>query len=478
MRLFFYMILIQNDSFLTGLQCHKKIWLSQKGSKSSFSKDHIYHLEACEDIEHKEMIEHAKTYLSDRYDSLEIAHTIKYSNLEGLIDLCQIHDDGSYSLVIVKTSLRPRRHHIRLMGFWHAILTAKKIRVRDMISINLKGNYTLVGELNLDELLHLTPIDKDVFKSASSIQDVISTLSHVLELETCPNIDIGFHCDSPHECSYFKQCSSSVPCPSVFDIFGLPKKTKYSLYRRGYARYEDALKKITPDTVQSKQAEAELQGKAIINKPQISDYLAHFKFPLYFIDFEAVQFSIPKYQDTKPFQQVPFQYSMHYFNYDGDELRHCDFLAKSNEDPRRPFAEALVKNLGKKGTILAFNSHFETQTIAAMAELFPDLAEKLMNLQKRFIDLATPFNNMDYYVKDMRGKRSIKALFHAVTDDMPYTELPIMNGEAASKVYGLLSTIKNDDEKIQIKADLLRYCHMDTIAMVRLWQNLVLAILN
>ena len=169
---------------------------------------------------------------------------------------------------------------------------------------------------------------------------------------------------------------------------------------------------------------------------------------------------------------------MHYFNHDGDELHHKDFLAKTSGDPRRPFAESLVENLGTKGSILAFNSHYETQTVAAMAELFPDLAEALMNIHKRFIDLATPFNKMDYYVKDMRGKRSIKALFHAVTEDLSYAKLPITNGEAASKVYGLLSTIENPKEKMQIRADLLRYCHMDTIAMVRLWQNLVLAILN
>jgi hypothetical protein len=478
MRLFFYMSIINNETFLSGLQCHKQLWLNEKESKSISSKNDNYYLETCEAIEHREVIEHAKTFLSDRYDTLEIGHTLTYDNFKIVIDLCQIHKDGSYSLIIAKPTLHTRRHHIMLMGFWHAILTAQDINVRDMLSVNLKSNYTLVGDLNLNELLSVTPIDKDVYKTSSAVQDILNTLIHVLTLESCPNIDIGFHCDRPHDCSYFKQCSASIPCPSVFDIFGLPKKTKYSLYRRGYAKYEDALKKITPDDIQTRQAEAELEGKSIINKAHISEFLSHFKFPLFFIDFEAVQFTIPKYQNTKPFQQVPFQYSMHYFNFDGDVIHHRDFLAETGEDPRRPFSESLVEHLGTEGTILAFNSNFETQTISAMAELFPDLAESLMTIQKRFIDLATPFNKMDYYVKDMRGKRSIKALFHAVTNDLPYDNLSIMNGEAASKVYGLLSTIKNTDEHVQIRADLLRYCHMDTIAMVRLWQNLVLSILN
>lgn len=465
---------LTNDLFVRGYQCHKLLWNTLNIEQESQSD--IDYVSEHTKVEHQELLGLTCDSLSKDYE-LTISEIYKHDGCEAQIDLIASNESGTY-LYLIRPVGRPKRAHFFLLAYWKWMLKQHGIEINDCFVVNLNNKYKRKGKVDFDALTHITSVKADVHMATHNIEGIIETLKNVSSLSKQPKIDIGFQCTRPQPCELTEECWKELPSPSVFDIFGLPKKTKFNLYRKGFRTFKEGYEAITPDQTQKKQAQAEFENKAFINKKNLSSFLNKIEYPIQFIDFEAVQFSIPRYQDTQPFEQIPFQFSMHYVENEEHVLEHVDFLASPGTDPRRKFAEALCETVFKKGTVLAFNTHFEKHTISTLAEQFPDLAGTLMDIHSRVVDLATPFNSMDYYIKEMQGKRSIKSLFHALVDDMPYYDLEIMNGEAASKVYCLLHTVNDPTQKAKIRADLRRYCHMDTLAMVRLWQNLCFAISN
>lgn len=465
---------LTNDLFVQGYQCHKLLWNTLNSQPDSHEE--IDYVKEHTKVEHQELLALTCDRLSKYYE-LTISNMYTYEGCEAEIDLIASNDKGKF-LYLIRPVGRPKRAHSFLLAYWKWMLLQNGIEIDDCFVVNLNNKYKRKGKIDFDALTHISSVKSDVDMAMHNIEGIVNTLKTVSQASKCPKIDIGFHCTRPQECELTESCWKSLPSPSVFDIFGLPKKTKFNLYRKGIKTFKEGYDAIAPDQTQKKQAQAEFDNKVFINKKNISSFLSKIKYPIQFIDFEAVQFSIPRYQDTQPFEQIPFQFSMHYVENEDHILEHVDFLASPGTDPRRKFAEALCDTVFKTGTVLAFNTHFEKHTIATLAEQFPDLASTLMDIHSRVVDLAIPFNSMDYYIKEMQGKRSIKSLFHALVDDMPYYDLSIMNGEAASKVYCLLHTVNDPTQKAKIRADLRRYCHMDTLAMVRLWQNLCFAISN
>jgi hypothetical protein len=465
---------LTNDLFVRGYQCHKLLWTTL--NTDSTHQDDIDYVKEHTKVEHQELLALTCDALARDFE-LDICSVYRHDGCEAQIDLIARNESGTF-LYLIRPVGRPKRAHFFLLAYWKWVLQKNGIEVNDCFVVNLDNKYERKGKLDFEDLTHITSVRSDVHMAMHNIEGIVNTLQHVAKLPKCPTVDIGFHCTRPSECELTESCWQALPSPSVFDIFGLPKKTKFNLYRKGCRTFKEGYEAITPDPTQRKQAQAEFENKVFINKKSLSSFLSKIQYPIQFIDFEAVQFSIPRYQDTHPFEQIPFQFSMHYIEDESHVLEHVDFLASPGTDPRRKFAEALCETVFKTGTILAFNTHFEKHTISTLAEQFPDLAGTLMDIHSRVIDLAIPFNSMDYYIKEMQGKRSIKSLFHALVDDMPYYDLSIMNGEAASKVYCLLHTVNDPTQKAKIRADLRRYCHMDTLAMVRLWQNLQFAISN
>ena len=202
-------------------------------------------------------------------------------------------------------------------------------------------------------------------------------------------------------------------------------------------------------------------------------------YPLYFLDFETYQKPIPEYDNMKPFQQIPFQYSLHYILEEGGELHHKEFLAQPDIDPRRSLAEQLVKDIPMNVCTTAYNMGFEKGRIREMAEVFPDLSEHLLNIRENIKDLMIPFQKRHYYTRAMQGSFSIKYVLPALYPDDPslnYHNLDeVHNGSEASATYINLGK-KSKEEQEKTRANMLKYCGLDTYAMVKVWEKLKEAI--
>ena len=212
-----------------------------------------------------------------------------------------------------------------------------------------------------------------------------------------------------------------------------------------------------------------------MDKNGIRDFLDTLSYPLYFLDFETMQPVVPQFVGTRPYMQITFQYSLHYIEEEGGELKHKEFLAESGLDPRRALAEQLCRDIPMNVCITAYNKAFECTRIKELAEAFPDLADHLMNIRDNIKDLLVPFQSGYYYNRAMGGSFSIKSVLPAIYPDDPSLDYHKLEGvHHGGEAMTLFPKIKDLPPAEQQKArhDLLKYCELDTYAMVKVWEEL------
>lgn len=211
-------------------------------------------------------------------------------------------------------------------------------------------------------------------------------------------------------------------------------------------------------------------------KKGIQNFLATLSYPIYFLDFETMQLAVPQFPGTKPFQQIPFQYSLHYIEEPGGELKHKEFLGVSGEDPRRAIAERLCRDIPMHTCVTAYNRQFECGRINELALAFPDLSEHLVNIRSNIQDLLTPFQSGFCYNRAMGGSFSIKSVLPALYPEDPeldYHNLEgIHNGSEAMDIFPRIQHMPEEEQE-KARQNLLAYCKLDTLAMVKVWQKLL-----
>ena len=209
---------------------------------------------------------------------------------------------------------------------------------------------------------------------------------------------------------------------------------------------------------------------------EIKDFLDQLSYPIYFLDFETCQFAIPEYDNSSPYEQIVFQYSLHYIEEEGGELKHTEYLAYPGKDPRRELAEALCRDIPTNVCVLAYNMEFEKGRIKSLAKLYPDLSDHLMNIHDNILDLMIPFSKKSYYTRAMQGSHSIKFVLPALFPDDPsldYHNLEqIHKGDEASRAFLEMATMSKEEVE-RCRKNLLKYCELDTYAMVKIWDKLM-----
>lgn len=210
---------------------------------------------------------------------------------------------------------------------------------------------------------------------------------------------------------------------------------KVELYREGVVSMND----IPDDYPLSKnhkiQVDAYKSGRSQIDKEEVREFLKDFEYPLYFMDFESFQPAVPLYDNSKPYQQIPFQYSVHLLASPDAELKHYEFLADPNEEPRKPFIENLLKHLGSAGSIVVYNKAFEIGRLTDIARDFPEFIEAIEKVVERIVDLMIPFQKKYYYKPEMKGSYSIKYVLPALFPELSYENMEIADGATASITY-------------------------------------------
>lgn len=186
-----------------------------------------------------------------------------------------------------------------------------------------------------------------------------------------------------------------------------------------------------------------------------------------------MQPAVPKWDGTKCWQQVPTQFSLHWLDTPDGELHHAEYLAPSKGDPRRGVAEALVAAIPENACVTAYNMSFEKGRIKELAEVFPDLESRLLSIRENVRDLMTPFQKGWAYLAAQNGSYSIKHVLPAICPGEPELDYHALegvhNGSEAMDAFSRLADMEPGEEA-RTREQLLRYCELDTLAMVKVWQ--------
>jgi hypothetical protein len=279
-----------------------------------------------------------------------------------------------------------------------------------------------------------------------------------------PEIEPGKQCDKPFACPFKAYC---IPQASGYWVEVLKDKALVAdLRAAGYADLRKVPKSRLSKPKHLRLWQAAKTGRAVL-EPAAAEALANLPYPRYYLDFETIQFTVPIWPGTSAYHQLPFQWSCHIEDKAG-ALRHAEYLAKDAGDPRREFAETLIRILRKRGPIFVYSQSFEATRLIELSTVFYDLSPALDAIVKRMVDLL-PIARENYYHRDMHGSWSIKAVLPTIAPELAYDDLEVGNGGMASLAFAkIIDTATTASERQALRKNLLAYCQRDTLAMVRL----------
>ena len=392
------------------------------------------------------------------------------------VDILHKNDDG-FDIVEVKSSTNVSDIYLEDMAFQYYVLTKAGINVKRICNLHINNQYIRQGELDIHGLFVLEDCTEDCLARQHYIQENIDNMLAVAQQVAEPLYDLDLYCDSPYECAYKGYCGRELPENSIFDVRGLHASKKYEYYHDGIVSFEDILKRNPKMSAkQYRQVETKVFHKEPeIKKGMIKEFLDTLYYPIYNLDFETFQQPIPMFDGVSPYMQIPFQYSLHVQREKLGKTEHYEFLAKEGIDPRRELAESLCRDIPKNVCVLAYNMSFEKGVIRKLAEQFPDLSAHLLNIHDPIMDLMVPFQKQYYYCEAMEGSYSIKYVLPALCPgdlELDYHALEgVHNGSEASSTYAVLHT-KSPEEIARTRKNLLAYCRLDTLAMVKVLEKL------
>ncbi len=405
--------------------------------------------------------------LASHYCAVDILH--KNGSAYDIYEVKSSSDDGLNE----KNSDEYLKKYICDIAYQKWVLQKCGINVGSCFLIRINSEYTRKDTLSIADLFCIKNMDKYVNDEYDRVEQNVEKAIQTLICPSEPSVSIGLQCSNPYECLFKNYCFKDVPKPSVLDLYKMKKEIRWDFYNEGKKLFSDL---TDEDLGNSVFRHNQVKGVPYINKKEILKFLKTLSYPLYFLDFETMMFAVPPYKNLKPYQQIPFQYSLHYrTSYDGT-IFHTEYLAESDKDPRREIAERLCSDIPKNVCVLAYNKTFECGRLKELAALFPDLAKHLLCIEKNIKDLIDPFKAGHYYLPAMGGSCSIKSVLPALFPNdasFDYHNLSggVQNGGDAMTIFPLIKNM-SEPQKTQTRKALLDYCKLDTLAMVKILEKL------
>ena len=391
------------------------------------------------------------------------------------VDILKKNEDG-YDIYEVKSSTSADKEvYYEDLAYQKWLLEQCGLKIKDVYLMHINNEYVLKDALDVKKLFKAEKLNDKVVLYYNEVAKNELNAKTMLNNDSEPLNKIGVHCFEPYTCGYFNYCTKGMKSPNVFDLYRMSNKKASEYYNKGITTFEQ-LKNEKLNKTQEMQIECELNDEEIINVDGIKQFLKNITYPLYFLDFETMQPAIPLYKGTKPYQFITFQYSLHYIENEGGELKHKEFLGDPKVNPMEELAKQLVNDIPKDVCVLAFNMSFEKTRIKEMSELYPKFKEHLMNIHDNIIDLIEPFRACYYYNKAMNGSFSIKVVLPALFPNDPSLDYHNLNGSVhnggeASDIFPKMRDMSEEEYK-KARASLLEYCGLDTYAMVKILEKL------
>lgn len=382
---------------------------------------------------------------------------------------------NAWDLIEVKSTTSVKGYHLHDMALQRHAFDGAGYSLRKSVLMHLDNQYVKSGPLEVRKLFHMADCTADVEAQMAVVREYLGVLKAVLSCSTEPDVHIGDQCNTPFACDYIPYCWQHVPTYSVYNLFRGDKREE--LLSKGILDVADIPEDFDVTPRQAIEIDAYKQNRIHVDHGAISQFLDALVYPLFFLDYETINPAVPLYDGTHPYQKIPFQFSLHVQQEKGGPVTHTGFLHTGAGDPQPHFVKKLVESCGGTGSVVVYNQPFEAGVNEILAETFPDHAAALRAINGRMVDLLIPFRSRFLYHPDMKGSASLKSVLPAFVPELSYAGLAIADGETASLMY--LKALKNevvDEEKKRIYVDLWKYCRLDTLAEVKLLEELYRAV--
>lgn len=391
--------------------------------------------------------------------------TFIHNDLLVMVDILH-KKDNAWTAYEVKSSLKITETYVKDACFQYYVIKNCLPQLADFHLLTLNSTYVLAGELDITGLFKKTPVLKDAVKNLSYFEHKTQVARLTLEQNKIPDIKIGTHCFQPYECDFLGTCWKNTGDPnSVMSLGKLTKQAMFELYDNNIRRIDE----IDLNTIEHK--EVKVQVKAVIEQKEQADvkeidaFISGIKSPYCSLDIEVWMPAVPFYQGTKPFQQIPFLFSMVYE--EEGKLKRYSYFKPFEDDLRKVFLEQILEATNAFATVLMFDKALEESVLNQLAELYPEYAKDIARLKSKIIDLAEPIRKGNYYHPDMKGNFSLKSIAPVVNQEAGFDKLDVQSGIVAMYMYEGLGT-QNAIEAESAREQLIDYCEMDALITYQL----------
>ncbi len=423
-------------------------------------------------LDHARAVAITKTLLANTSIPSMYEAAVDFEGIRARFDILVRRDGGMFDLVEVKSSTGVKEEHISDVAIQLYAAEGSGIAIERVYLMHLNREYVYQGvEYDLEQLFTLVDVTEAAKEYlAGGVPGELAEMRETLELDAAPNIDTGKHCTRPYTCSFFGHCHNGEPEHSVMQLPRLSDSLLERLKGSGIGSIGDIPSDLPGlNAMQSRIRDSVAGGRAYVG-PGLRRSLEEIELPASFLDFETINPAIPLYIGTRPYERIPFQWSLHVLDESG-RATHREFLNPDAEDPRERFAASLLDAVPDAGSIVAYSS-YEKGVINGLAEALPRYRDDLLALIPRIVDLLKILRD-NYYHPEFHGSFSIKKVLPALAPDMGYGGLAVQEGLEASAAYGrLVAGDVPEDEVAEMREALLAYCKRDTEAMVRVYEAL------
>jgi hypothetical protein len=398
----------------------------------------------------------------------------EFEQLTFICDIIQVFEGKEVDLIEIKSSTSAKPEHILDLAFQMVVLEKCGYAVRNASVIHVNNQYVRNGTIDAKSITAKTDVTESVRAAQDFTLQKIDEALSVMALNECPDIS-PLYADSKSFGEWleiYKHLKSPKP-GSIFDLCQMDAKTLQNLQTNNITLMKDIPADFVLKPKQRLQVEALQQGHPTIQTDKIQEFINSFTYPLYFFDYETLGSLVPYFDGLRPYQQLPFQYSLHILDSPDAELRHVEFLHRDSSNPAEPLSKALMSHIGDTGTIITWNMGFEKSCNSLLGELLPEYSDFYAKLNDRIVDLMTPFSSNWYVEAGFCGSASIKNVLPVLVPELSHKLLDISDGCTAQRLWmEAILDGKRPDEKEKILSDLLDYCNLDTIAMVEIYNKL------
>jgi len=418
-------------------------------------------------LSHEEQIEMTASLIAKGCKTIYEA-TFFYNGVFIKADIIHQGDNG-WDVYEVKASTEVKDYHLHDASVQYYVIAGTGLPLSRVFVVHVNNQYVRQGEIEIDKLFHKEDITAIAKEEQDFIVEEIKRQRAMLKGDE-PAIDIGPQCNQFYPCDFIGYCWSHIPNDSIFDIRGR-MDSRFFLYEKGLVSMFDVPQEYL-STRQFIQLDAAKTKEAYHDHDAVRQFIKSLWYPMYFLDFETFMQAIPLYDGTRPYQQIPFQYSLHHLEHKGSDLKHHEFLAMPRTDPRKELIEKLVNEIPDNACVLVYSKSFEIGRLHDLAGWFPEYADKIEKIIENIRDLMEPFQRYDIYHWQQSGSYSLKDVLPAMVPDLNYDNMEISDGGMAMDAYFRMCKSDDPREIERVRKSLLDYCGLDTMAMVRIVDKL------